>query len=596
MKRRCLLKGAAALPFLPTATIFADVIPAVAAVARVRPGDPEWPVPEEWEALSRAVSGNLLRPTTIWQTCAQAPRTPDCLARLREARNPIALGDDPGGTQVSGWLDGWVPRASAFAVAARSTSDVVAGINFVRRHNLRLVVKGGGHSYLGGSNAPDSLLIWTRAMNRIELHDAFVPLGSSMPPTPAVTAEAGCMWIDVYTAVTTRAGRYVQGGGCASVGVAGLVQGGGFGSFSKRYGLAAASLLQAEIVTADGIVRTVNASREPDLFWALKGGGGGSFGVVIRVTLQTHDLPEHFGWAEFRVKASSREAYRRLVERLVDHYAENLFNPQWGEQLVFHEDEVHVSMVCQGLNDGQAKSVWAPFIDWVRTSPADFTFNDEPQIGAGPARRWWDLKSNQGLVRDTRAGATTQRGWWRADGDEASLFLYGYESQWLPATLLEPTQRSRFAGALMAAAQFQAVELHVNKGLAGAPAEVKESARQCAMNPKVADAFALAIVTAGGPPPFAGLPITPPDMTEAHRQAERVAKAASVIKGLSPQSGSYLSETDFFRGDWREAFWGANYARLKAIKSRYDPAGFFFVHHGVGSEDWSPDGFTPVQS
>lgn len=276
MKRRSLLKGAAALPFLPTTKIFADVLPAVAGAARVRPGDPEWPVAEEWEALSRAVSGNLLRPTTIWQTCAQAPRTPDCLARLGEARNPIALGDDPGGTQVSGWLDGWAPRASAYAVAARSTSDVVAGINFVRRHNLRLVVKGGGHSYLGGSNAPDSLLIWTRAMNRIELHDAFVPLGSSMPPTPAVTAEAGCMWIDVYTAVTTQAGRYVQGGGCASVGVAGLVQGGGFGSFSKRYGLAAASLLQAEIVTADGIVRTVNASREPDLFWALKGGGSGA--------------------------------------------------------------------------------------------------------------------------------------------------------------------------------------------------------------------------------------------------------------------------------------------------------------------------------
>lgn len=225
-----------------------------------------WPGAGDWEALSRAVGGNLLRPTTIWQACAQAPRTPDCLARLEEARNPIALGDDPGGTQISGWLDAWTPRASAYAVAARSTADVVEGIKFVRQHNLRLVVKGGGHSYLGGSNAPDSLLIWTRAMNRIELDNAFVPLGASTPPTPAVTVGAGCMWIDVYTAVTTKAGRYVQGGGCASVGVAGLVQGGGFGSFSKRYGLAAASLLQAEIVTADGVVRTVNASREPDLF------------------------------------------------------------------------------------------------------------------------------------------------------------------------------------------------------------------------------------------------------------------------------------------------------------------------------------------
>ena len=85
-------------------------------------------------------------------------------------------------------------------------------------------------------------------------------------------------------------------------------------------------------------------------------------------------------------------------------------------------------------------------------------------------------------------------------------------------------------------------------------------------------------------------------MAQAHRNAANVGKAAAILKALSPQSGSYVSETDFFRSDWREAFWGVNYARLKTIKDRYDPEGFFYVHHGVGSEDWSPDGFTPVQS
>jgi FAD/FMN-containing dehydrogenase len=596
MNRRSLLKGVAALPVLATTSTFGDTPSAVTKAGRVRPSDPAWPKANEWESLSRAVGGNLLQPTTIWQACAEAPRSPTCLARLKEARNPIALGDDPGGTQVSGWLDAWTPNASAYAVAARSTADVVAGVNFVRQHNLRMVVKGGGHSYLGGSNAADSLLIWTRAMNRIELHDAFVPSGCTTPPTPAVTVEAGCMWIDVYTAVTTQAGRYVQGGGCTSVGVAGLVQGGGFGSFSKRYGLAAASLLQAEIVTADGVVRTVNASQEPDLFWALKGGGGGTFGMVTRITLQTHDLPENFGWALFEVKASSRDAYRRLVEQLVDYYAEHLFSPQWGEKLVFQSDGIRVAMACQGLSNEQAKSAWAPFIAWVRAAPADFTFSEAPHIGASPARRWWDIEANPGLVPDPRPEAPSNHGWWRGDGDEVSLFLHGYESQWLPATLLAPAQRGRLAEALMEAAQFQAVELHLNKGLAGAPPEVNEQARQCAMNPSVADAFALMITAAGGPPPFAGLPIAPPDMAQAHRNAEGVAKAAAVLKALSPQNGAYISETDFFRGDWREAFWGPHYARLKAIKDRYDPAGFFFVHHGVGSEDWSPDGFTPVRS
>src|SRR5438270_863790 len=108
-------------------------------------------------------------------------------------------------------------------------------------------------------------------------------------PQPAVTVETGARWLAVYDAVTTRGGRYVQGGGCTTVGVAGFIHGGGFGSFSKKYGLGAAALLEAEIVTADGSVLVVNACNHPDLFWAVKGGGGGAFGVLTRLTLRTRE-------------------------------------------------------------------------------------------------------------------------------------------------------------------------------------------------------------------------------------------------------------------------------------------------------------------
>src|SRR5438552_1057736 len=83
----------------------------------------------------------------------------------------------------------------------------------------------------GTSNAADSLLIWTHAMHEVTLHDAFIPEGyeGRQAAQPAVTVDAGALWSHVYDAVTTRAGRYVQGGGCMTVGVAGLVQGGGFG-------------------------------------------------------------------------------------------------------------------------------------------------------------------------------------------------------------------------------------------------------------------------------------------------------------------------------------------------------------------------------
>ena len=153
-------------------------------------------------------------------------------------------------------------------------SRAVAAVDFARTHRLRLAVKGGGHSYQGTSNAADSLLVWTRPMDRIEIHDAFVGQGCSDAAQPAVSIGAGAVWLHAYAAVA-KAGRYVQGGGCLTVGVAGLVQSGGFGSFSKGFGTAAANLIEAEVVTADGRLRTVNARQDPELFWALKGGGGG---------------------------------------------------------------------------------------------------------------------------------------------------------------------------------------------------------------------------------------------------------------------------------------------------------------------------------
>ena len=255
MQRRSVLKGLAAL----AATSSLDPVLGAPLMKRVRPGDPAWPSAQEWESLKAQVGGNLTKPSGLYSACAANAASSDCRGALEEIGNPFFIGDQAGGTQTSGWLNAWSPKPSAYAVAAHGPKDVVAAVNFARRHKLRLAVKGGGHSYQGTSNAPDSLLIWTRPMKAITLHDRFVPQGCDSAPVPAVTIESGAMWVDAYDAVVTKGGRYVQGGGCMTVGVAGLVQSGGFGSFSKRYGTAASSLLEAEIVTADGKLRTVNA-------------------------------------------------------------------------------------------------------------------------------------------------------------------------------------------------------------------------------------------------------------------------------------------------------------------------------------------------
>jgi FAD/FMN-containing dehydrogenase len=176
--------------------------------------------------------------------------------------------------------------------------------------------------------------------------------------------------------------------------------------------------------------------------------------------------------------------------------------------------------------------------------------------------------------------------------EEAGQVLYGYQSVWLPAALLRPDKRDALSDALFAASRHWSVALHVNKGLAGAPAEAVAAARNTAINPAVLDAFALVISGAEGPPAYPGIPGHEPDVATGRKQAEAVGKATTEIRRLVPDTGSYVAEGNFFDAAWQQSYWGSNYPRLLAVKDRYDPDGLFVVHHGVGSERWSADGFT----
>lgn len=559
-------------------------------ISRARPGMPGWPTDADWASLKGAVSGRL-SPVT-------RPDFNDLAVRQRLS-DPFYVGDQAGVTQSSGWLDAWQSSPSAYVVAAESALDVTAAIQFARAHNIRLVVRGGGHSYLGTSNAPDSLLVSTRKMNAITVHDAFTPQGSGAAPVPAVSAGAGCIWHHVYQAVTTSAGRYAQGGGCTTVGVPGLVLGGGFGQFSKAYGTVAASLLEAEIVTADGRTRIVNAAQEPDLFWALKGGGGGTFGVITRVTLATHELPETFGAVRLTLRARSDEAYRCLLARFVDLYATSFFNPHWGEKVTVRPDNrLQIQMLFQGLTQDEARAAWKPLIDFADDNSTDYDGQDSLIALALPARYFWDpdfyRRNAPAAVRfDSRPGASPSDFWWTGDGDQVGVFWYAYSSAWLPASLLKPQNQARLVDAWFAASRHWGFEIVFNKGLAGAPAAAIEAARNTAMNPDVLDAFALAITGASGPPAYPGLPA--PNRVAGGALRSRIQAAMAELRAAAPDTGAYVNECDYFQTDWQEAFWGPNYPRLSEIKRRYDPDGLFTVHHGVGSESWSPDGFTKLR-
>jgi Berberine and berberine like len=353
-----------------------------------------------------------------------------------------------------------------------------------------------------------------------------------------------------------------------------------------------------EIVTADGMVRTANACTNADLFWAIKGGGGGSFGVVTKVTLRTRELPEFFGGVFVSIKAASDEAFRKLIGRFVEFYSDALFNRNWGEQARLQPDNaLEIFMLFQGLDQEQADGVWRPFLDQLAESPRDFTILSAPKIVAVPARSFWDpeyLRKNlPGMViADSRPRAPAGNLFWAGNLAETGQFLHGYESVWLPASLLRKDRQKRLADALFTASRHWRFSLHFNKGLGGAPAEEVAAAKDTAMNPAVLDAFALVISSSAGPPAYPGVAGHNPDANLARDQAGKIANAIDELRQLAPHPGSYVSEGNFFDRDWRRSFWGPNYPRLAAVKRKYDPSGLFIVHHGVGSEDWSDDGFT----
>ena len=607
MKRRTLLKWVAGAPLLAAAlaklpkTVWAEAMSATRTLRRVRPSQPGWPSVAEWDGLNKQVGGRLMKLADPLAACRADPSGKACSDFFDAITNPYYILDHANLTQTSGWADAWTSQSSVYAVAAKDAKDVAAAVSFAREHHLRLVVKGAGHSYQGTSDAPDSLLVWTHHMQDIAMHDSFVPQGCTgkAEPQPAVSVGAGQIWGHTYYAVTPGGGRYVQGGGCMTVGVAGLVSSGGFGSWSKRYGTAAANLLEAEVVTADGKVRVVNASNDPDLFWALKGGGGGSFGVITRLTLRTHELPDFFGGVNLTIESNSDGAYRRLLTYFIDFYRDGLFNPHWGETVHFAtKNHFRVSMVFQGLDKDAAAAAWKPFVDFVQASPKDYRITAPMQVLAIHARSMWNpdifRKIPGAVVADSRPGAPIDNVVWAGDADQSGWFIHGFGSAWLPQSLLHPKHQKGLVDALFAVTRDGGLSLHFNKGLAGAEPHAIAAARDTATNPQVLDAFALAITGNSGPPAFPGVPGHEPDFAAARKDATACEKAMQALHRAAPGAGSYVSESDFFLENWQRAFWGSNYPRLLAVKKHHDPDGLFTVHHGVGSEEWSADGFARV--
>jgi FAD/FMN-containing dehydrogenase len=205
--------------------------------------------------------------------------SPQTLRKLESSlRGTVLLPGQPGYDSARSLFNAMIDRHPGLIVRCREAADVPRAIEFARRHHLVVAVRGGGHNVAGKALCDGGMVIDLSEMKGIRVDAA----------ARTVRAEAGLTWGE-FDRETQKYGLATTGGFISTTGIAGLTLGGGLGWLMRKHGIACDNLRSVEIVTADGKVRTADAAQHPDLFWAVRGGGG-NFGVVTSFEFRLHPV------------------------------------------------------------------------------------------------------------------------------------------------------------------------------------------------------------------------------------------------------------------------------------------------------------------
>jgi hypothetical protein len=324
------------------------------ASCRFMPTDPEWPSAKTWNALNKTVHGQLIATVPIAAPChdSTAPKgglsrnwpaydeqkctelqerwlEPELQYVLQHARSCHSPTDDHSDADPTSLMAPYFmstqtcspfqPRSSScqlgvysqYVINVTSSADVAAGLKFAQDNNIRLVIHNTGHDFAGKSSGAGSLSLWMHNLKDIE----FIHWGDEHYTGKAVRIGAGVQGFEVNAAAHNQ-GLQVVTGECPTVGVAGgYTQGGGHSALSSRHGMAADQALQYEVVVPSGEVLIANRYRNSDLYWALSGGGGGTYGVVLSLTSKAHpDVPTSGANLTFTSENVDTDVYYGAIE------------------------------------------------------------------------------------------------------------------------------------------------------------------------------------------------------------------------------------------------------------------------------------------
>ena len=430
-------------------------------------------------------------------------------------------------------FDGVRPQAVA---RCASTADVRECVSFARRYAIPLALRSGGHSYGGYSTGP-GLVIDTRPMNGVEVRASDVRIG------------AGAQLIDVYSALAAK-GVGIPAGSCPTVGITGLTLAGGLGVLTRAWGLTCDNLIEAEIVTADGTVHACDERRDPDLFWALRGGGGGSFGVVTSLTLRARPI-DRLALGFFTWNASAA----RDVLAAWQSWIASAPNELWSNVHLNAGPTPEVSI--HATHTGSQAQLGAAFDDLLRRIGAAPTYRE---VGSLPYM-------NAMLLEAGCLGRSVAQCHLKGDTPEGGLDRETYAGT---SVVLERPLGADGLDALTSVlkAADPGVSAVIVDALGGAVADVAPDATAFPHRRALATMQILSSWSANASPAI----------TEARRQA--LARYRDTLR-VTIGTGAYVGYIDPDLPDWQTAYYGANYTRLQQVKAKYDPDNIFTFARSV---------------
>lgn len=444
----------------------------------------------------------------------------------------------------------------SYYIDAHTDEDIKAGLAFAQQHNIPLVIKASGHDYKGRSAGKGSLMIWLyKYESEMRFEKDFVPVGASEPIGDAISFGAGHDMESVASFADQHGGAVISGTAKSVYPAGGFLQGGGHSPLSVVYGLAVDNAYQIEGILANGTSFKASRQQHADLFFALRGGGGGTFAIVTRVyTLFLPNPAEGYQFAFLTTTGLSSNASSSLLKILIAN-AEQWASDGWGGYALLStltNRSSALAFINPKLNIAEAQASLSPLTNFLNA-----TLGNVSTFSITAETSYFSIFSQ---LSDTIEGGGISE-----------------------ASRLVPVQN--FRGQQSQAALFDALY-----PIGRASGDLNTHPLFICLTPPYSygnDDQTSSVTTAWRKALWHVIAVNKWDPNESSgRIVNEFRKTHSAVKPLvklTPGSGAYQNEADTYETDPVETFWGRrNYEKLLAIKQRYDPNNVFAVWQGVG--------------